>query len=95
MNVLLSTQCAEQALYSTTAVYHIVKATALHGEERVINEMARRERDQSGVSYGEAVTQAATRHKEIMTLCEKGKEYKALSEALSAESALTQLSLPA
>ncbi|MCT8127535.1 hypothetical protein H1D31_16110 [Alishewanella sp. BS5-314] len=88
MSVLLSTKCAEKALRSTSAVYHIVKATSLHGEEKVINEMARRERDSTGVSYGEAVTQAAARHREIMALSEKGEEYKSLSEGLSRESSL-------
>lgn len=42
MSILLSTQCAEKALRSTSAVYHIAKATYQHGEEAVINEMAKR-----------------------------------------------------
>lgn len=95
MSILLSTQCAEKALRSTSAVYHIVKATALHGDEAVINEMARRERDRTGASYGEVVTQAAARHGEIMALSEKGAEYKALSEDLSHAASPSPTPLPA
>jgi hypothetical protein len=83
MSILLSTQCAEKALRSTSAVYHIAKATYQHGEEAVINEMAKRIKDNTGVGYGEAVTKAAVRHEEIMNLSEKGAEYKTLSEDLT------------
>lgn len=95
MSILRSTQWANKALNSTTAIYHLVKATAVHGEEKVINEMARRERDLTGVSYGEAVTQAAVRHREIMALSDKGAEYKALSEDLSNNESTVVNLLPA
>ncbi|WP_454869788.1 hypothetical protein [Pseudomonas putida] len=95
MSILLSTKCAEKALRSTSAVYHIVKATYQHGEEAVINEMARRIRDNTGVGYGEAVTTAAFRHEEIMNLSEKGAEYKALSEDLTRVNSAQPFPLPA
>ncbi|PSS59210.1 hypothetical protein [Pseudomonas sp. BBP2017] len=95
MGILLSTKCAEKALRSTSAVYHIVKATYQHGEEAVINEMARRIRDNTGVGYGEAVTTAAVRHEEIMNLSEKGAEYKALSEDLTRANSAHSSPLPA
>lgn len=95
MSILLSTQCAEKALRSTSAVYHIVKATYQHGEETVINEMARRIRETTGVSYGMAVTTAATRHEEIMSLSEKGAEYKTLSEDLTRANSGHSTPLPA
>ena len=83
MSILLSTQCAEKALRSTSAVYHIAKATYKHGEEAVINEMARRIMAETDVSYGRAVTTAATRHEEIMSLSDKAAEYKSISEDLT------------
>jgi hypothetical protein len=95
MRILLTTQCADKALRSTSAVYHLVKATHLHGEEAVINEMARRIRNQTGVGYGEAVTTAAIRHEEIMSLSEKGLEYKTLSEDLSRANSSNFSAIPA
>jgi hypothetical protein len=96
MEIRLSAKCADQAIRSTSAVYHIVKATALHGDEKVINEMARRERAKSEVSYGDAVIQAAVRHREIMALSDKGAEYKELCENLSdQETTINLISIPA
>ncbi|WP_111494820.1 hypothetical protein [Marinobacter bohaiensis] len=94
MTIRLTTQCADKALRSTSAVYYIAKATGLHGDEAVINAMARRERDSSGVGYGEAVTLAALRHKEIMSLSEKAAEYKGLSEELSRNEGTTEGAIP-
>jgi hypothetical protein len=95
MSILLTTQCAEKALRSTSAVYHIAKATYLHGEEAVINEMAKRIMDETDVSYGKAVTTAATRHEEIMSLSDKAAEYKSLSEDLTRANSGRSNPLPA
>lgn len=61
MSILLTTQCADKALRSTSAVYYIAKATYQHGDEVVINEMAKRIMDETDVSFGRAVTTAAAR----------------------------------
>ncbi|MBX8508513.1 hypothetical protein K5D34_02235 [Pseudomonas cichorii] len=95
MSILLTTQCADKALRSTSAVYYIAKATYQYGEEAVINEMAKRIMDETDMGYGKAVTTAATRHEEIMSLSDKAAEYKSLNEDLTRANSGRSNPLPA
>lgn len=94
MGVRLTAQCAEKALHSTSAVYHVAKASALYGERAVVSTMAEAEQKKTGVSYCQAVTLAAARYQEIMSLSEKGEEYKAMSAKLEREAKGSALAQP-
>ncbi|MOA36230.1 hypothetical protein D3C78_1577400 [compost metagenome] len=50
-----------------------------------MNKMAEAEQKKTGASYCQAVTLAAARYQEIMSLSEKGEEYKTMSEQLKRE----------
>ncbi|RFA29300.1 hypothetical protein CAI21_09475 [Alkalilimnicola ehrlichii] len=82
MTMKQSAQCASKAIHSTSAIYHIAKATVRHGEQAVVNEMAEMEQAKTNASFCEAVKIAATRYEAIMSLSDKGAEYKAMSERL-------------
>lgn len=86
MRIRLTAQCAEKALHSTSAVYHVAKATAKHGDLKVIDKMAKIEQA-SGVPRHQAIIQATIRHEEIMHLSESGPKYKEMADDLDKSSA--------
>jgi hypothetical protein len=93
MSVKDTTACANKARRSTSAVYHVAKATARHGECAVILKMAELGQSADNLTWPQALIRAAMQHDAILTLSEKGAYYKVLGKALDGEAAET-LKLP-
>lgn len=76
---------ANQAIHSTSAIYHIANATARHGERAVIDKMAEFEQEMTGEAYPTVLARVANRYEEAMALCTKRELYKRLSNELDRE----------
>jgi len=95
MTIRQTAACADKAIRSTSAIYHIVKATERHGERAVIEKMAEVEQEATGSNYSQAVIHAAICHQEIMSLSTKGDKYKRISEKLESETSICTQALTA